>query len=132
MRAPFFDRALAEWTFTLPPEWLLQGACEKALLKRVASGYLPPEIVAREKRGMGVPVTDWCLDALRGEVARVLNPWRLRRDGWFDPSAVAALRRGEGPEGEFRRRRAGEKLWALLMLHLWADVRPECSLRLHR
>ncbi|HLV81360.1 MAG TPA: asparagine synthase-related protein, partial [Chthonomonadaceae bacterium] len=31
-RSPFFDRALAGWTFTLPPERFLSGACEKALL----------------------------------------------------------------------------------------------------
>jgi asparagine synthase (glutamine-hydrolysing) len=122
MRSPFFDRSLAEWTFSLPPEWLLQGACEKALLKRVAEAYLPPEIVGREKRGMGVPLTDWCQGGLRCEVARRLSPARLRRDGWFEPRAVAALRRGEDHAREFRRRRAGEKLWTLLMLHLWCDV----------
>jgi asparagine synthase (glutamine-hydrolysing) len=129
MRAPFFDRALAEWTFTLPPEWLLRGAREKAILKQVAAGYLPPEIVEREKRGMGVPVTEWCLGELRRDVARVLSPVRLLRDGWFQPHAVAALRRGEDHASEFRRRRAGEKLWALLMLHLWSDAHPSVRFR---
>lgn len=124
MRAPFFDRGLAEWSFTLPPEWLLQGAREKAILKEVAAHYLPAEVAEREKRGMGVPLADWCLGELRRDVARVLSPWRLRRDGWFQPSAVTALRRGEDTPAEFRRRRAGEKLWALLMLHLWIDARP--------
>jgi asparagine synthase (glutamine-hydrolysing) len=47
MRAPFFDRALTDWTFTLPANWFLHGACEKYLLKRAAEPYLPPEIVWR-------------------------------------------------------------------------------------
>lgn len=119
LRMPFFDRALTEWTFTLPPEWFLSGACEKYLLKRVAESYLPAEVVWREKRGMGVPVTDWCLGPLRREVARRLTPRTIQRDGRFRVEAVEALRRGEDRPGEFRRRRLGEKLWALLLFHVW-------------
>jgi len=121
VHAPFFDRALADWTFTLPPDAFLRGACEKYLLKRAVELFLPAEIVWREKRGMGVPVTEWFLGPLRSEAARRLSPRRLRRDGWFDPAFIAALRRGEDLPGEFRRRRVGEKLWCLLMLHIWRD-----------
>jgi asparagine synthase (glutamine-hydrolysing) len=122
VRAPFFDRALTEWTFSLPPEWLLQGACEKHLLKRAAEPYLPHDVVWREKRGMGVPTTEWCLGPLRRDVARWLSPRRLKQDGWFEPASVRALCRGEDHPGEVRRRRVGEKLWALLMLHVWREV----------
>lgn len=129
VHAPFFDRALADWTFTLPPEWLLHGACEKYLLKRAAEEFLPPEIVWREKRGMGVPVMEWCAGGtLRRELSRRLPARRLTRDGWFDPRFVTALRRDRDVlPGEFRRRRVGEKLWCLLMLHAWIDARPRSS-----
>lgn len=119
---PFFDRALAEWTFGLPPEWFLRGAFEKHGLKRAAEAFLPAEIVWREKRGMGVPTTEWCLGPLRRETARRLSPGRLKRDGWFDLDAVARLRRGEDHAAEFRRRRVGEKLWTLLMFHVWRET----------
>jgi asparagine synthase (glutamine-hydrolysing) len=124
-RAPFMDRALAEWTFTLPADFFLRGASEKHLLKRAAEGLLPPALIDRPKRGMGVPATEWLrgwLSPLRWEAARRLSPRRLRREGWFQPEYVAALRRGDDDPGETRRRRAGEKLWALLMLHLWMDA----------
>jgi len=124
-RAPFFDPALAEWTFTLPADFFLRGASEKHLLKRAAEGLLPEALIHRPKRGMGVPATEWLrgwLSPLRWEAVRRLSARRLRRDGWFDPAYVAALRRGEGDPGETRRRRGGEKLWALLMLHLWMDA----------
>jgi asparagine synthase (glutamine-hydrolysing) len=124
-RAPFLDPALAAWTFTLPAGFFLRGASEKHLLKRAAAGLLPPALVDRPKRGMGVPATQWLgawLGPLRREAARRLSPRRLRRDGWFDPDYVTALRRGHGGPAEARRRRAGEKLWALLMLHAWVDV----------
>ncbi|WP_420127115.1 asparagine synthetase B family protein [Longimicrobium sp.] len=124
-RAPFFDTALAEWTFTLPADFFLRGASEKHLLKRAAQGLLPPVLIDRPKRGMGVPATEWLrgwMSPLRWEAARRLSARRLRRDGWFRPEYVAALRRGDDHPGETRRRRAGEKLWALLMLHLWLDA----------
>jgi asparagine synthase (glutamine-hydrolysing) len=122
VRAPFFDHSLTEWTFSLPPDWLLYGACEKHLLKRAAEPYLPPAVVWREKRGMGVPTTDWCMGPLRRDVARGLSPSRLRRDGWFAPAFIKTLLRGQDQPQEFRRRRLGEKLWTLLMLHLWLDT----------
>ena len=127
MRAPFFDRKLTEWTFGLPPEWFLQGACEKYLLKRAAEPYLPSEVVWREKRGMGVPTTQWCLGPLKGEVRRRLSTRRLKRDDWFDPSAISDLRSGKEP-GEYRPRRVGEKIWALLMLHTWLDTQEGLSM----
>jgi asparagine synthase (glutamine-hydrolysing) len=100
----------------------LHGACEKHLLKRAAEPYLPSEVIWRPKRGMGAPVTEWCLGPLRREVARRLSPRRLKQDGWFEPATIALLRRGEDHPGEFRRRRVGEKLWALLMLQVWRDA----------
>ena len=124
VQMPFFDRALTDWTFGPPPEWFLRGACEKHGLKRAAEAFLPAEIVRREKRGMGVPTTEWCLGPLRREVGRWLSPRRLKRDGLFDPEAVARLRRGEDHAGEFRRRRVGEKLWTLLMYHVWRETHP--------
>ena len=121
MRAPFCDRDLADWTFTCPPEWFLQGACEKYLLKRAAEAYLPADVVWQEKRGMGVPATEWCLGGLRGAIRKTLDPRRLKRDGWFTPEAVRELCHGCDHPGEFRTRRLGEKLWTLLMLHVWLD-----------
>jgi asparagine synthase (glutamine-hydrolysing) len=55
VRSPFCDLPLAEWTFQLSGELCLRGACEKYILKRAVEAWLPPEIVWREKRGMGFP-----------------------------------------------------------------------------
>ena len=95
LQAPFFDRDLTDWSFALEPHWFLRGACEKYLLKRAAEPLLPTEVVWREKRGMGPPVAEWAFGSLRREVARRLDLRRLARDGWFQPEAVSALRRGD-------------------------------------
>lgn len=122
VRSPFFDPELAHWSFSLPPEWFLQGACEKYLLKRVAERYLPAEVVWREKRGMGVPTTEWCQGGLRWTLNRLFAPRRLRQEGWLEPGFIRALRKGEEDRGEFRRRRRGEKLWPLTMLAAYQEA----------
>jgi asparagine synthase (glutamine-hydrolysing) len=125
IEAPLFDEALTKWSFSLPPEWFLQGACEKYLLKRLAERYLPSGVVWREKRGMGVPVTEWCLGDLRRDIARSLSPRRLKREGLFQPAFVQGMLKGETAPGDFRRRRLGEKLWALWIYHLWKEEHAE-------
>jgi asparagine synthase (glutamine-hydrolysing) len=120
VRAPFFDRQLAEAAFRLPPELKLHGACEKYVLKRAMQRRLPTEIVWRKKFGMSVPVTDFLMsDPLAGLVEEHLNDAALRKRGFFRPEFVRALRAGQDAPGETRKRRVGEKLWALLMLEAW-------------
>ena len=122
VRSPFFDRELADWAFSLPTNWLLRGTCEKYLLKRVAECYLPNDVVWREKRGMGVPVTEWCRGPIKGYLKSKLSRRRLKDEGWFDFNFVESLKNGSSDLGMYRQRRLGENLWALLMLHLWIDV----------
>ncbi len=121
-RVPLFDRALAEASFTLPPQMKLHGACEKYVLKLALSKRLPREIVWRRKFGMSVPVTDWVLGPLAPTLADLLGPAALARRGLFRPDYVARLRQGEHEPHETRRRRLGERLWTLAVLEAWLRV----------
>jgi asparagine synthase (glutamine-hydrolysing) len=123
MAAPFFDRRLARFALTIPPELLLRGTEEKYLLKRALAedGLLPPTILARPKRGMGVPATAWCLGPLRGAARGLLR--RLERRDLFRRDYLRSLARGEEVPGEVRgARRVGEKLWQLAMLEVWLET----------
>lgn len=111
VRSIFCDRELARWTFGVAGSLYLRGACEKYILKRAVEGWLPPEIVWREKRGMGVPLTSWCLGKWWGDLGRWLSSggcWR----------ADVAVRVALGDLG-FRGRRVGEILWLLVSWDLW-------------
>lgn len=122
VRVPLFDRALAEGSFRLPPRWKLHGATEKYILKLVLQKYLPREIVWRRKYGMSVPITDWTLGPLAGVMEDLLGRESLARRGLFRPEYVERLRRGGNEPNETRRRRVGERLWALAMLEAWMRV----------
>ncbi len=120
LRVPLFDRELAVASFTLPTSLKLHGACEKYVLKLALQNHLPKELVWRRKYGMSVPITDWVQGPLRPWIDELLSDASLRARGWFRPEFVRELRAGHDVSNETRRRRLGEKLWALAMLEAWA------------
>ncbi|MEC4817672.1 MAG: asparagine synthetase B family protein [Scytonema sp. PMC 1069.18] len=118
VRSLFCDLPLAEWTFQVSGELCLQGACEKYILKRACENLLPPEIVWRQKRGMGVPLTSWCLNEFWYEIGQWLNPGKLRVENRFSPyiaAQIVAGKLGAGIQG----RRIGEILWLLIVWQFW-------------
>ncbi len=118
VRSPFCDPDLAQWSFGLAGTLCLQGACEKYILKRAAEPWLPPEIVWRQKRGMGVPLTAWCLNEWWRDLGQWLNPGSLAAEGLWQPDL--ALRTALGDlSGTIQGRRIGEILWLLVMWQQW-------------
>ncbi|MCS6781619.1 MAG: asparagine synthetase B family protein [Gloeomargarita sp. SKYBB_i_bin120] len=118
LRSPFCDEHLAKWAFTVKAELFLRGACEKYILKRAVEPWLPAEVVWREKRGMGVPLTQWCLGPLWRDLGQWLNPKRLEAEGIWRPDLAARVAFG-GLGSELRKRRIGEILWLLLAWQCW-------------
>jgi asparagine synthase (glutamine-hydrolysing) len=117
VRSPFCDLALAEWSFQLSGTLHLQAACEKYILKRAVAAWLPPDIVWREKRGMGVPLTSWCLNGRWRDLGTWLNPATLHAQGIWQPHVATHI--AAGKFGTLQGRRIGESLWLLLMWQLW-------------
>ncbi|HWO22437.1 MAG TPA: asparagine synthase-related protein [Kofleriaceae bacterium] len=122
VRVPLFDRRLAEASFRIPPELKLHGACEKYVLKVAVKHRLPEDIVWRRKYGMSVPATDYALGPLEPLLEELLGERALAARGMFRPAYVRQLREGHDVPSEHRKRRLGERLWALAMLEGWLRV----------
>jgi asparagine synthase (glutamine-hydrolysing) len=118
VRSPFCDFALADWTFQLSGELCLRGACEKYILKRAVENWLPPEIVWREKRGMGVPLTSWCFNEFWHQIGDWLNPAVLLSEKRWQPDLADRIMSGKFAAG-IQGRRIGEILWLLIMWQNW-------------
>ena len=118
VRTPFCYKPLAEFTFEVAGDLFLRGPCEKYLLKRAVDAWLPQEIVWREKRGMGVPLTDWCLGPLGSLLRKHLGSRALKAQRLFTPDLANRIKRGE-VSGHIQGRRIGETLWLLLMWQIW-------------
>jgi asparagine synthase (glutamine-hydrolysing) len=117
LRAPLLDHHVVELGLSLPDHLKARGGRGKLALRRAFAADLPPAILARGKRGFGVPVSHWFRGELRPLAEDVLLGERARGRGLFRPGAVerlvAAHVRGEADHGA--------RLWALVMLELWLE-----------
>lgn len=58
-RSPFLDRDLVAYVRRLPANVKLRGGVRKWILKQAVAPFVPKEILARPKKGFGIPVTRW-------------------------------------------------------------------------
>ena len=91
-RFPFLDFRVAEFCARLPSRLKLRVLTEKFLLRRMAEGLLPAEILHRRKRPYRAPIHRAFFDGQpEGYVEELLSPAALRDSGLFKPAAVAQL-----------------------------------------
>ncbi|TAL02523.1 MAG: asparagine synthase (glutamine-hydrolyzing) [Rhodospirillaceae bacterium] len=58
-RAPFLDRNLVAFCQRLPHGYKMRGGQRKFLLKEAFRGLVPDSVLARRKKGFGIPLVDW-------------------------------------------------------------------------
>lgn len=115
VRAPFLDTALAEFACALPSRLKVAGGVRKRVLRRMLARRLPPEILARGKKGFGIPLAKWLRGGLREMVEDLLSERALREGGLLRPEPVRALVR-EHMRGARDNRK---ELWTLICLCHW-------------
>ena len=90
-RYPFLDPHVVAFGSTLPFAMKMRALDEKHLLKRVARAVVP-EVPPRSKQPYRAPSAAACFGAdPDGYVDALLSADRVRRDGIFNPDAVARL-----------------------------------------
>jgi asparagine synthase (glutamine-hydrolysing) len=119
-RAPFLDYTFVEFVNSIPFDLKLKGLTSKYILKRALRGKLPADILARSKKGFGIPVAHWLATDLKPLASEMFSESRIRRQGLFNPAEVNRLFR-EHLSGKRDHRK---QLWTLLIFQLWLE-RPE-------
>jgi len=114
VRSPFLDTALVEFSARLAPALKLRGLSLKRVLKKSVADLLPPDILARPKRGFGVPLDRWFREDLAAYAAEMLGPSAHLR-GHLNGDGLNALL-AEHDRGV---RNHGHALWTLLTLELF-------------
>jgi asparagine synthase (glutamine-hydrolysing) len=115
LRSPLLDHEVLELGLALPGSLKVRGRRGKIALRRAFADLLPPQIGAREKRGFGVPLSDWFRGELRDVARDLLLDGRAHGRGWFRADTVERLVR-EHDAGDADH---GHRLWCLVMLELW-------------
>jgi asparagine synthase (glutamine-hydrolysing) len=116
VRVPLLDRRVVEVAALLPPAMKLRRFRTKHILKKTMRRRVPAAVLARPKKGFGVPLARW----FRGELAPLLRDVcaaaALQRGGLFRPEAVQRLL----AEHEAGRHDHRKKLYTLLVFLLWS------------
>jgi asparagine synthase (glutamine-hydrolysing) len=119
VRAPFLDRAVAEYACALPTRLKLRRLTRKYVLKRLARRYLPGPIVDRKKHGFAVPIGGLIRTLFRERCRDLLLSRTNPVADWFERRAIEALL----DEHLSGRRNHGKKLWVLCVLFAVAGSR---------
>ncbi len=116
-RVPFLDRALVQFTLSLPERFLVDpSGTSKAVLRKAMKGLVPEEILLRrDKVGFETPDTMW-LERQREVLAdRVQHSPPV---GFLDTTAVVSAIRGERGHPKLQR----GQMWRLVNLYRWAEL----------
>lgn len=116
-RVPLLDHRVLEFAWRLPLQLKLRGGESKWILRQILYRHVPRELVERPKMGFGVPVGAWLKGGLRDWAEALLEPERLRREGFLRPEPVRRC----WDEHQSGRRDWQHALWGLLMFQQWLE-----------
>lgn len=114
-RVPLLDHSVFEFAWRLPLQHKIRDGVGKHLLRQVLYRHVPQELVDRPKMGFAVPIHSWLRGPLKDWAADLLDPVRLRNDGYFDPEPIT-LKWNEHQSGK---RNWQYQLWNILMFQAW-------------
>lgn len=116
---PMLDQDLVDFTLGLPADWKVRHGELRWFYKRAMRGFLPDEIIAKQKHGFGLPFGAWMRahDGLRRlseeALAELGNRKIFRREFLQD-----ALRMHRDGHASYY----GELVWILTVLELWLQA----------
>jgi asparagine synthase (glutamine-hydrolysing) len=115
-RAPFLDRDLVEFAWSLPMSTKLRDGKGKWILRKLLDRHVPRALIERPKMGFGIPLDQWLRGPLRDWAENLLSMDRLRDEGYFDPAIVRSFWHRHLRGNSF-----GPRLWSILMFQAWLE-----------
>src|SRR6476661_7014602 len=114
-RVPFLDHRVAEVAARIPMSMKLHGKGGKWIVKRLLSRHVPTNLFDRPKSGFSMPMGEWLRGDLRDWAEDLLDPSRMRQEGWLDAARI----HGRWQDMLAGRRNASGSIWSILMLQAW-------------
>ena len=116
-RVPLLDHRVFEFAWRLPMNYKVRGDVGKHLLRQVLYRHVPQGLIDRPKMGFGVPMDVWLRGPLRDWAASLLDPARLREDGYFNPKPIVC----KWEEHQSGKCNWQYHLWCILIFQAWLD-----------
>lgn len=114
-RVPLLDHRIFEFAWRLPMDYKVRGGTGKHLLRQVLYRHVPQALIDRPKKGFSVPIDSWLRGPLKDWAASLLDPARLRNEGYFNPEPIAQ----KWAEHQSGKRNWQSHLWDILMFQAW-------------
>jgi asparagine synthase (glutamine-hydrolysing) len=115
-RCPLLDHRVIELAATQSSGRHGDQTMTKRLFRDVIRPWVPGAVLARPKRGFGVPLRRWFQEQMIGWAREILLDPHTSQRGWTNFVEVRALLR-QHEEGS---RDHAKRIWALVCLELWA------------
>jgi asparagine synthase (glutamine-hydrolysing) len=116
-RVPLLDHRVVEFALSLPLSMKWREKQNKWILRQVLYRHVPKAMIERPKMGFGVPIAQWLRGPLREWAETLLDPMRLRQEGYLDADKV---------QNRWREHLSGSRnwqahLWNILMFQAWLE-----------
>lgn len=117
-RMPLLDHRVVELAWRIPLAANLNRNGSKGILRNVLYRYVPKALVDRPKMGFGVPIDSWLRGPLKEWAEDLLEPARLRREGYLKPHLI---------QQRWLEHKSGVRnwhypLWNVLMFQAWLQA----------
>ena len=117
-RVPMLDHHVVEFAWQIPLNQKIRGGETKWLLRQVLDRHIPRSLIDRPKQGFAVPLAQWLRGPLRDWAQALLEPGRLRAEGFFDARQIGA----KWDEHLSGARNWQHLLWNVLMFQAWLEA----------
>lgn len=114
-RVPFLDHHVAAAAARVPMEQKISGGVTKRILRTILYRHAPRAMFERPKAGFAVPIGDWLRGPLREWADDLLDPSRMRQEGYLDASRIQQRWQAHLAG----RAEATQALWPVLMFQAW-------------
>lgn len=114
-RVPLLDHRVFEFAWRLPMACKVRGGAGKQILRQIVYRHVPQALIDRPKMGFGVPIDSWLRGPLQDWAAALLDPQRLKNEGYFNPEPIAR----KWKEHQSGVRNWQYHLWDILMFQSW-------------
>lgn len=114
-RIPMLDHRVVSFALSLPTSLNVKDGVGKQVLRSVLYRHVPRELIDRPKQGFAVPIASWLRGALREWAEALLEPSRLREQGYWEVETV----RWFWDEHLSGREDYSFQLWGILMFQNW-------------
>ncbi|MEH0153903.1 asparagine synthase (glutamine-hydrolyzing) [Limibacter armeniacum] len=115
VRVPFLDHRIAEFAFSLPASYKINGNMKKRLLQDAVRPLLPDEIYNRPKHGFEVPLAKGFKNELKPWVEEMLDLDFVREQEIFSPDYIEQVRKQVFHTNNFDQ----NQVWAILAFQHW-------------